>query len=238
MMFVLDFFREGGEFMYVILVISVIAMATVIERGYMILFRFNINGAAFMAQVQKLVMANNIDRAIKLCNAESNSALTRVLKAGLTRANRSALEIQNAVDEATLETIPMLQKRTPYLAMWANVATLTGLLGTISGLVIAFKAVATAAPEEKQQMLAQGISVAMYTTAFGLVVAIPVMIAHSVISNRTVQLIDEIDQYSVKLINLLTARQRGTFKEEGGEGCARAVFWEHFREPLCAPQVS
>ena len=218
MMFVLDFFREGGEFMYVILVISVIAMATVIERGYMILFRYNINGAAFMAQVQKLVMANNIDRAIKLCNAESNSALTRVLKAGLTRANRSALEIQNAVDEATLETIPMLQKRTPYLGMWANVATLTGLLGTISGLVIAFKAVATAAPEEKQQMLAQGISVAMYTTAFGLVVAIPTMIAHSVITNRTVKLIDEIDQYSVKLINLLTARQRGTLKEDGGEG--------------------
>ena len=218
MMFVLDFFREGGEFMYVILVISVIAMATVIERGYMILFRYNINGAAFMAQIQKLVMANNIDRAIKLCNAESNSALTRVLKAGLTRANRSALEIQNAVDEATLETIPMLQKRTPYLGMWANVATLTGLLGTISGLVIAFKAVATAAPEEKQQMLAQGISVAMYTTAFGLVVAIPTMIAHSVITNRTVKLIDEIDQYSVKLINLLTARQRGTLKEDGGEG--------------------
>jgi len=218
MMFVLDFFREGGEFMYLILVISVIAMATVIERGYMILFRYNINGAAFMAQIQKLVMANNNDRAIKLCNAESNSALTRVLKAGLTRANRSALEIQNAVDEATLETIPMLMKRTPYLGMWANVATLTGLLGTISGLVIAFKAVATAAPEEKQQMLAQGISVAMYTTAFGLVVAIPTMIAHSVISNRTVKLIDEIDQYSVTLINLLTARQRGTLKEDGGEG--------------------
>jgi biopolymer transport protein ExbB/TolQ len=215
--FVTDFFREGGEFMYLILVISVIAMATVIERGYMILFRYNINGAAFMAQIQKLVMANNIDRAIKLCNAESNSALTRVLKAGLTRANRSALEIQNAVDEATLETIPQLQKRTPYLAMWANVATLTGLLGTISGLVIAFKAVATAAPEEKQQMLAQGISVAMYTTAFGLVVAIPVMICHSIISNRTVKLIDEIDQYSVKLINLLSARQRGSLKE-GGEG--------------------
>jgi biopolymer transport protein ExbB/TolQ len=218
MMFVLDFFREGGEFMYLILVISVVAMATVIERGYMILFRFNINGSAFMAQIQKLVMANNIDRAIKLCNAESNSALTRVLKAGLTRANRSSLEIQNAVDEATLETVPMLMKRTPYLGMWANVATLTGLLGTISGLVIAFKAVATAAPEEKQQMLASGISVAMYTTAFGLVVAIPTIIAHSVITNRTVKLIDEIDQYSVKLINLLTARQRGSLKEDGGEG--------------------
>jgi biopolymer transport protein ExbB/TolQ len=213
-MFVMDFFRDGGEFMYIILIISVIAMATVIERAYMILIRFNINGAAFMAQIQKLVMANNIDRAIKLCNAESNAALTKVLKAGLTRANRSAVEIQNAVDEATLETIPQLQKRTPYLGMWANVATLTGLLGTISGLVIAFKAVATAAPEEKQAMLASGISVAMYTTAFGLVVAIPTMIMHSIISNRTVKLIDEIDQYSVKLINLLSARQRGSLKDD------------------------
>ncbi len=216
--FVLSFFRDGGPFMYIILVISVIAMATVIERGYMILFRYNLNGAAFMAQVQKLIMANNIDRAIKLCNAESNAALTKVLKAGLTRANRSALEIQNAVDEATLEVIPQLQKRTPYLGMWANVATLVGLLGTISGLVMAFKAVATAAPEEKQTMLAAGISVAMYTTAFGLIVAIPVMICHSIITNRTVKLVDEIDQYSVKLINLLAARQRGTLKEDGGEG--------------------
>jgi biopolymer transport protein ExbB/TolQ len=215
--FVLNFFRSGGPFMYLILVISVIAMATVFERGYMILVKFNINGAAFMAQIQKLVMANNIDRAIKLCNAESDAALTKVLKAGLTRANRSALEIQNSVDEATLEAIPQLQKRTPYLGMWANVATLTGLLGTIQGLVLAFAAVANADPSMKQEMLANGISMAMYTTAFGLVVAIPTMVAHSVISNRTVKLIDEIDQYSVKLINLLAARQRGAM-DEGGEG--------------------
>ena len=214
MTFILNFFRDGGPFMYIILVVSVIAMATVIERGYMILFRYNLNGAAFMAQIQKLIMANNIDRAIKLCNAESNAALTKVLKAGLTRANRSTIEIQNAVDEATLEVIPQLQKRTPYLGMWANVATLLGLLGTISGLVTAFKAVAAASPETKQTMLAAGISVAMYTTAFGLVVAIPVMICHSIIANRTTKLVDEIDQYSVKLINLLSARQRGTLKEE------------------------
>jgi biopolymer transport protein ExbB/TolQ len=214
--FVLNFFRSGGPFMYLILVISVIAMATVFERGYMILFRFNINGAAFMAQIQKLVMANNIDRAIKLCNAESDAALTKVLKAGLTRANRSALEIQNSVDEATLEVIPQLMKRTPYIGMWANVATLTGLLGTIQGLVLAFAAVANADPSMKQEMLANGISMAMYTTAFGLVVAIPTMVAHSIISNRTVKLVDEVDQYSVKLINLLAARQRGAM-DDGGE---------------------
>jgi len=215
MSFVLNFFREGGPFMYVILVVSVIAMATVIERGYMILFRYNLNGAAFMAQVQKLIMANNIDRAIKLCNAESNAALTKVLKAGLTRANRRTEDITTAVEEATLEVVPMLQKRTSYLGMWANVATLTGLLGTISGLVQAFKAVGAASPETKSAMLASGISVAMYTTAFGLVVAIPVMICHSVLENRTKNLVDEIDQYSVKLINLLAARNRGALKEEG-----------------------
>lgn len=215
MTFVLNFFRDGGPFMYIILVVSVIAMATVIERGYMILFRYNLNGAAFMAQVQKLIMANNIDRAIKLCNAESNAALTKVLKAGLTRANRRTEDIQTAVEEATLEVVPMLQKRTAYLGMWANVATLLGLLGTISGLVQAFKAVAAASPETKQTMLASGISVAMYTTAFGLVVAIPVMICHSIIENSTKKLVDEIDQYSVKLINLLAARNRGALKEEG-----------------------
>jgi biopolymer transport protein ExbB/TolQ len=214
--FVLNFFRSGGPFMYLILVISVVAMATGLERGYMILLRYNINGAAFMAQIQKLVMANNIDRAIKLCNAESDAALTKVLKAGLTRANRSSLEIQNSVDEATLEIIPQLLKRTPYLGMWANVATLTGLLGTIQGLVLAFAAVANADPSMKQEMLANGISMAMYTTAFGLVVAIPIIIVHSFIANRTVKLVDEIDQYSVKLINLLAARQRGAM-DEGGE---------------------
>jgi biopolymer transport protein ExbB len=203
--------------MYLILIVSVIAAATVVERGYMVLLRYNINGASFMAQIQKLVMANNIDRAIKLCNAESTAALTRVLKAGLTKANRSKDDIENAVEEATLEIIPQVKKRTAYLAMWANVATLTGLLGTISGLVMAFKAVASVSAADKQTALANGISVAMYTTAFGLVVAIPTMICHSIIENRTKNLIQDVDQYSVKLVNLLAAQKRGTLKDEGSE---------------------
>ncbi len=210
-----DSFHKGGPFMWPILIIAIFALAIGAERLYYIMLRANINGTAFFAQVQKLIMANNIDRAIKLCNAESNAALTKVLKAGLTRANRRTEDITTAVEEATLEVVPMLQKRTAYLGMWANVATLLGLLGTISGLVQAFKAVAAASPETKQTMLASGISVAMYTTAFGLVVAIPVMVCHSVIENRTKKLVDEIDQYSVKLINLLAARNRGALKEDG-----------------------
>lgn len=218
MTFVLNFFRDGGPFMYIILVVSVIAMATVIERGYMILFRYNLNGAAFMAQVQKLIMANNIDRAIKLCNAEPHAALPRVVKAGLTRANRTEKEIENAVEEATLEVGPLINKRTSYLAMLANVATLTGLLGTIMGLVLAFQAVANASAEMKQKMLANGISVAMYTTAGGLIVAIPTLVLHSYISNRSNKILDDVDQFGLKTINLLTARRRGHLKEDAAEG--------------------
>jgi biopolymer transport protein ExbB len=109
---VITAFDEGGFFMYPILVFGIIALAIGFERIYYVLFRANINGTAFMAQIQKLIMANNIDRAIKLCNAEPNAALPRVLKAGLTRANRSEIEIQNAVDESVLDVFPKLNKRT------------------------------------------------------------------------------------------------------------------------------
>lgn len=212
------FFEDGGFWMYPIAFVSVICVAVAIERIVFLFFRYDINGNAFMAQVQKLIMANNIDRAIKLCNAEPNAALPRVLKAGLTRANRSEIEIQNAVDEAVLEVFPQLNKRTNYLPMIANVATLTGLLGTIQGLIIAFEAVAHASAETKQTMLAAGISTAMFTTASGLVVAIPTLVLHSIIATRTTKIMDDVDQFALKTVNLLGARRRGTLKEEGAAG--------------------
>ena len=207
-------FQDGGEFMYPILAAAVVASAIAFERLFYIVFRANINATAFMAQIQKLVMANNIDRAIKLCNAEPHAALPKVVKAGLTRANRTEREIQNAIEEATLEVAPLLNKRTNYLAMLANVATLTGLLGTIMGLVQAFDAVAHASAEMKQTLLAAGISVAMYTTAGGLIVAIPTLIAHSIITTRTNKILDDVDQYGLKTLNLLVARRHGTLKED------------------------
>lgn len=207
-------FREGGPFMYLILIVAVFAMAIAFERLFYIVFRANINSTAFMAQIQKLIMANNIDRAIKLCNAEPHAALPKVVKAGLTRANRTEKEIENAIDEATLEVGPLVNKRTAYLSMLANVATLLGLLGTILGLIQAFNAVAVASAEMKQQLLAQGISVAMFTTAGGLMAAIPTLILHSVISNRSNKILDDVDQYGLKTVNLLTARRRGTLKED------------------------
>jgi len=211
-------FKDGGAFMYIILIVGVFAMAIAFERLFYIVFRANINATAFMAQVQKLIMANNIDRAIKLCNAEPHAALPKVVKAGLTRANRTEKEIENAIEEATLEVGPLIAKRTAYLAMLANVATLTGLLGTIMGLIMAFSAVAKASAETKQTLLANGISVAMYTTAGGLIAAIPTLVLHSIIVNRSNKILDDVDQFGLKTVNLLTARRRGTLKEDAAEG--------------------
>ena len=207
-------FNEGGPFMYFILTAAVFAMAIAFERLFYIIFRANINSTAFMAQIQKLIMANNIDRAIKLCNAEPHAALPRVVKGGLTRANRTEKEIENAIDEATLEVGPFLNKRTPYLSMLANVATLLGLLGTIFGLIMAFDAVAHASAEMKSTLLSAGIAVAMFTTAGGLMVAIPTLVLHSIVLQRTNKILDDVDQYGVKTVNLLTARRRGTLKDE------------------------
>ncbi|HIA03319.1 MAG TPA: MotA/TolQ/ExbB proton channel family protein [Myxococcales bacterium] len=196
----------GVTVMYVILAVSIIGFGVMIERFIFLFFKYNLNASAFMAQIQKLVIANNIDRAIKLCNAAPSAALAKVIKAGLTRANKSEIEIQNAIEEATLDVIPQIQKRTNSLAAIANVATLIGLLGTIFGMIGAFASLEEAAADKRQEALGKNISTAMYTTAFGLIVAVPCLSAHIFLTNVTKKIIDEIDQYSVKLENLLISR--------------------------------
>jgi biopolymer transport protein ExbB/TolQ len=205
-----EFFEAGGPFIYVNCITLAWGIAIILERIIFIFFKYNVNAEAFMAQVQKLVMANDIERAIKLCNAAPSAALPKVVKAGLTRANRGEMEIRNAVEEATLAIVPVLQKRTPNLASIANMATLLGLLGTITGLITAFRAVGAVSPELKAKVLAQGVAEAMYTTAFGLAIAVVCMFGHLFLTNMTKKIIDEIDQYSVKLENLLISRGKGT----------------------------
>jgi biopolymer transport protein ExbB len=206
-------FAEGGAWMYIILATSIIGVGIIVERFIFLFFKYNINATAFMAQIQKLVMANKIDHAIKLCNAAPSAALARVIKAGLTKANKGEIEIQNAVEEATLEVVPYIQKRTNSLQAIANIATMMGLLGTIIGMIGAFDALATVSADKRQEALGKNIALAMNTTAFGLIVAIPCVAAHVFLSNVTKRIIDEIDQYSVKLENLLISRISGT----GGE---------------------
>ncbi|RME04492.1 MAG: MotA/TolQ/ExbB proton channel family protein, partial [Deltaproteobacteria bacterium] len=204
-----------GKVMYLIAVCSLFSIAISIERIYRLLFRYDINAPVFMSQIMKLVQAKNIERAIQLCSAAPHAGVAIVAKAALSRFGRSEREIQDAVDEAALEVIPKLHKRTNYLALIANIATLLGLLGTLFGLKTAFTAVATLPAAQRSAALAGGIAIALNTTAFGLIVAIPTMVVHSFVQTRTLKIIDEIDEFSVKLINLLVARGKSAGSAKG-----------------------
>jgi len=216
---VAKFYFEGGFFMHLILLCGIAGLAIMFERAIFLFFRYNINAHAFMAQIQKLVMGNNIDRAIKLCNAAPTAALARVVKAGLTRANKGEREIHNALEEAVLEVVPLLQKRTGSLLAVANVSTLLGLLGTVQGLIGAFADLATVSADKRQEALGRNISIAMNTTMFGLIMAIPCLTAYAALAGITTKIVNEIDLYGAKLENLLSYRLRGVSPEaeEGGE---------------------
>jgi biopolymer transport protein ExbB len=203
-----EFYQQGGFWMHFIALSAVIGAGVTIERFVFLFFRLNINGGQFFNQIQKLVMANNIDRAIKLCNAADKAALARVIKAGLTRANKAESDISAAIEEASLEVGPTVAKRITMISALANIATLLGLLGTIFGMIEAFEAVATVSADQRATALAKGISIAINTTGFGLLVAIPLLSMHIFISNLAKKISDEIDLYSVKLENLLAARVR------------------------------
>ena len=203
-----EFYAAGGPWMHPISMVSVVVWSIAFERIYALYFRYNINAEQLMAQIQKLVLANNIDRAIKLCNAAPSAALPRVIKAALTRANKSEEEIASALEEATVEVLRGLQKRVPLLPTLANTATLLGLLGTIVGLIQAFTAVASAPPDMKSQLLTASLAIGLNATAFGLTVAIPSLFLYMFLSSASKKIVEDIDQYSLKIQNLLVARGR------------------------------
>ncbi|MBQ9817474.1 MAG: MotA/TolQ/ExbB proton channel family protein [Proteobacteria bacterium] len=197
---------NGGIWMWIICAVSVICLALLVERVYYIFFKFNTNAKQFMDTVQRNIVSNNIDGAIQVCNAAGTAAVAQVIKAGLARANKTELEIQNAIEEAQLEISPLITRFLPALASLANIATLLGLLGTIIGLIQAFAALEQAAPDERQEKLSAGIAIAMNTTAFGLIVAIPTLTLHVLLSTFAKKILDDIELYSTKLGNLLAQR--------------------------------
>jgi biopolymer transport protein ExbB/TolQ len=204
-----EFFTKGGFWMWPILFMSVVGLGVIVERFLFLYVRHNLDAVEFMKQIQRQVQGGNIDAAIKLCNS-SNSALASVVKEGLTHANRSPSEIQNAIEEVSLQVTPEITKRGTLLQNIANISTLLGLLGTILGLIEAFSALATVTdPEQQTKMLTNGISVAMNTTAFGLMVAIPCLLSHVMLSSITKKILDEIEHNSVKIENLLVTRLQG-----------------------------
>jgi biopolymer transport protein ExbB len=206
-------FQVGGIWMIPIAIALALGVAFTLERFMRLYMQYDLDGASFMHEVQKYLLANDVDGAIRVCNGAGKAALPKVVKAGLQRAARDEQQIQNAIDAASLEVIPKLERRLPYLALIANIATLLGLLGTISGLIKSFASIALADPAQRQEILARGISEAMNATAFGLITAIFAMIAHSVLSNKANKILEELDEFGVKLLDLLSARKYRAQKE-------------------------
>jgi biopolymer transport protein ExbB len=196
----------GYQFMYVILFFGIIGMAITIERGIFIYVSSNIHASRFMGKIKELINKDNYDRAIELCRSAGNRALPLVVGAAIKEAKSGEFvdfrAVQNAVDEATLEIIPKLNIRTGYLAAIGNIATLTGLMGTIFGLILSFEAAGQAGGGAAE--LSAGIGVAMLTTLWGLVIAIPSIISYTLINTKANSIVDDIDEHSVKLIHLLT----------------------------------
>lgn len=214
-----DFIREGGFASYLVVIVGIMAAAISVERWVRIQFQYSVNSRAFMAKLKKYILSDNIDRAISLCNSKSQALLPKVLKSGLTRAKDSPADIQNAIDEATLEVLPKLEARALYLPTLANLSTLIGLFGTILGLILAFRGSGEAVDAvQRQAFLQKSIAIAMHTTALGIFVAIPTLFVHSVVQSRINAIISDIDQYSVKLVNLLSAAQKMGRPTSSGSG--------------------
>jgi len=203
-----EFFEHGGLFMYLNVVCSAATVAVIVERVIYFLGKGSVNARAFLEQIRKLVAANNVDRAVKLCSA-TEAPVARVARAGLTRINKGEAAMSTAIEETMADVTPELKKRIAVLWSIANIATLLGLLGTISGLIKSFAAVGSASPEQRSALLSKGISEAMYNTAFGLGIAVTCMIGHVFLSGVAKNRQNELETFSLKLENLLADAQPG-----------------------------
>jgi biopolymer transport protein ExbB len=200
------FIQGGGVFMFIILGVWGVGIAIALER-YRKSKTYDVDGASFMNEIQRYVLSNDIQGAIRVCSG-SIAALPKVLKSGLKRANQGTEQIQNALDATALEVVPKVELRLNYLQLVANISTLFGLLGTIQGLIQTFAAVADVDPAQKAELLAAGISKAMNTTALGLFSAITIMVLHAFLTAKADKIVSEIDEFSVKLLDLLGTKEQ------------------------------
>jgi biopolymer transport protein ExbB len=198
------FMHEGGLFMWVILAIWILGLAIAFERIKK-LRDYDVNSVDLMANVKKNVLLNKVEDAIQMCS-NTSSVVANMMKAALQRSNQNKDQMKDAVESTILEAIPKVEKRLSHLALVANVSTLIGLLGTIQGLIESFAAVAGADPSEKAKLLALGISKAMNTTALGLISAISIMVIHQFLSSKSEKIISELDECSIKVVDLLNSR--------------------------------
>ncbi len=216
----LMFFQKGGLFMYPILLVFVAGMAITVERWFK-LNRIRSLNRKMWNLLHPVLTKGEFDKARAMIDKDK-STISQMLAMGLARvgAVRRREDIEIAMEESMMEIIPQLEKRTPYVALLSNIATLLGLLGTIMGLIEAFTAVANANPAEKADLLSASISVAMNTTAFGLMSAIPLLLFHAKLMSTTGQIVDSLEMASVKALNSISDFNRRQFetKSENTEG--------------------
>ena len=205
---IVEFFLKGGPFMYPILVVFALGAAIAVERYITLTLMRSSNDSAWR-RLLPLLVNGQFDEAREMVG-QDRSTIAKLLGLGLARqgAVRRREDIEIAMEEGMMEIIPQLEKRTPYVALFASIATLLGLLGTIMGLIEAFTAVANANPAEKADLLSASISVAMNTTAFGLMVAIPLLVTNSVLTAKTGEIIDSLEMASVKALNFFSSRAK------------------------------
>ena len=204
---IVRFFQGGGDFMYPIAVVLVLGAAIALER-YIYLTVTAARNRSVWKEIVPLLAQGNFRQVVQL-TSKSDSLIGHILDYGLARiqASRRRDDIEKAMEESMMEVLPRLEKRTHYIATFANLATLLGLLGTVMGLIRAFAAVATIDPAQKANLLSASISVAMNCTAFGLMTAVPLLLIHAVIQTKTTELIDSLEMASVKFLNAITERQ-------------------------------
>lgn len=201
---VLNFINQAGFMGWILVITGVVSATLVAERARALYLSFGMDADQFMNKIQNLILSKKIDEAIVVCNQMDKKPLAKAFKTILEKADRDDETIFQSHDIAMSEAVPMYTRRLHYLSMLANVATQLGLLGTIHGLILSFQAVAQADPATKQQLLANGISVSLYTTALGLAVAIPVMVLYSFLFSRQNELLEQLQEKCGKLTELLT----------------------------------
>ncbi|HKJ05250.1 MAG TPA: MotA/TolQ/ExbB proton channel family protein [Geopsychrobacteraceae bacterium] len=208
---IFGFFQKGGLFMYPILFVFAFGMAIAVER-WVQLGRIRNDNRKMWNEIHPMLSDGEFDKAREVVK-EDKSTIAQMLDMGLARqgAVRRREDIEIAMEESLMEIIPQLERRTPYVALFSNIATLLGLLGTIMGLIEAFTAVANANPAEKADLLSASISVAMNTTAFGLMAAIPMMLIHAKLTSTTGQIVDSLEMASVKALNSISNTAKRQF---------------------------
>ncbi len=200
------FMQEGGIFMYVIAVVWATGIAICLERFFKLFFKLDVDGGSFYNEIQRYILSNDHQGAMRICSG-TTAALPRVLKAGISRAQKGKDQVEAGINAASFEVLPKIDVRMGHLSVLSSLCTLFGLLGTIQGLIMTFSLSKAADPAQKEAVLTKGIAVAMNTTFLGLVCAISIILIHTFLNAKADKIKSDMDEYSHKLLDFLETKQ-------------------------------